>query len=54
MAYLKEFEKQLDQTTDDRDLKLYIFQIVSELGSLVFPNTTACYSIILGDLKRIK
>lgn len=54
IAYLKEFEKQLDQTTDDRDLKLYIFQIVSELGSLVFPNTSACYSIIPGDLKRVQ
>lgn len=53
IVYLKEFEKQLDQITDARNFKLYIFQIVSELGSLVFPNTSACYSIIPGGLKRI-
>lgn len=54
VAYLKDFEKQLDQITDDKDLKLYIFQILSELGSLVFPNTASCYSIIPSDLKNIK
>lgn len=54
VAYLKDFEKQLDEITDDKDLKLYIFQILSELGSLVFPNTTSCYSIIPGDLKKIQ
>ena len=54
IAYLKAFEKQLDEMTDDKDLKLYIFQILSELGSLIFPNTSACYSIIPSDLKKIK
>lgn len=52
IAYLKAFEKQLDDITDDKDFKLYIFQILSELGSLVFPNTTSCYSIIPNDLKK--
>ena len=54
IAYLKELEKQLDEITDDKDLKLYIFQILSELGSLVVRNTSACYSIIPGDLKRLE
>ena len=54
IVYLQQLEKQLDLITDDKDLKLYIFQILSELGSLVFPNTSACYSIIPGDLKKIK
>lgn len=54
IVYLQQLEKQLDLITDDKDLKLYIFQILSELGSLVFPNTSACYSIIPGDLKRVK
>ena len=54
VAYLKKLEKELDKITDDKDLKLLIFQIVSELGSLVFPNTSACYSIIPNDLKKIK
>lgn len=53
VLYLKELEEQLNQITDDKELQLYIFQIVSELGSLVFPNTSACYSIIPGDLKSI-
>ena len=54
VAYLEHLEKQLDQMIDDKDLKLYIFQILSELGSLVFPSTSACYSIIPNDLKQLK
>ena len=54
IVYLEQLEKQLDLITDDKNLKSYIFQILSEIGSLVFPNTSACYSIIPGDLKRIE
>jgi hypothetical protein len=54
VAYLEHFDERLDQITDDKDLKLYLFQILSELGSLVFPNTSACYSIIPNDLKQFK
>lgn len=38
IAYLKLLETQCDEITDNKDLKLYVFQILSELGSLVFPN----------------
>lgn len=54
VEYLKQLEKQLDQITDDKDLKMYMLQILSEMGSLVFPNTSACYSIIPNDLKELK
>ena len=34
IVYLKQLERQLDLITDDKDLKLYIFQILSELVSI--------------------
>jgi hypothetical protein len=54
IAYLMLLEKELDQISDDKNLKLLIFQMFTELGSLVFPNTSACYSIIPKDLKDLK
>lgn len=54
IAYLYFLEKQLDSAIiDAKKLKLYIFQILSELGSLVFPNTSACYSLVPNDLKKL-
>jgi hypothetical protein len=53
MIYLKELEEQLDTLTNDIVLKSKICQILSELGSLVYPNTGACYSLIPKDLQKI-
>mgnify|MGYP000247628373 CR=1 FL=1 len=52
VAYFKELEKELDLLTDDKKRKLYVFQLLSELGSLVFPNISRCYSFFF-DLKKI-
>lgn len=47
MAYLKSLEEQLDSAlTNYQHLKLPILQILAELGGLVFPNTSACYSLL--------
>jgi hypothetical protein len=47
-------ELSLDALEEYKNLKLYVFQMYSELGSLVFANTSACYSIIPKDLKDLK
>jgi hypothetical protein len=54
IAYLQKLEKELETLiSDNTELKCYILQMFIELGSLVFPNTTACYSIIPKDLKDL-
>lgn len=53
IKYLDQLTNQLAEINIDNDLKLYIFQILAELGSLVFPNTSACYSLVPNDLKKI-
>lgn len=53
MAYLRELENSLNALTDDTALKSKICQIMSELGSLVYPNTGACYSLVPKNLQKI-
>jgi hypothetical protein len=51
--YLQELEEELNKLTNDTTLKSKICQILSELGSLVYPNTRACYSLIPKDLRKV-
>nr|YP_009560615.1 hypothetical protein [Ulva compressa]ATP01501.1 hypothetical protein [Ulva compressa] len=53
IRYLAELNNSLNKITDNENLKLYAFQFFTELGSLVYPNAGACYSLIPGDLKEI-
>lgn len=53
IAYLEELDNQLDNLDIETDLKLLIMQRFSEIGSLVFPNTSSCYALVPSDLKKI-
>ena len=53
VSYLTHLKLTLEEAIPENDpLRLEIFQRFSELGSAVFPNTNACYSIIPKDLKN--
>lgn len=53
IEYLISLEKQLDKLSDNEKIKLECLEIFSEIGSLVYPNTNACHSIIPKDLSKI-
>ena len=53
LAYLSEVDKQLNKISNDEQLKSWAFQIISELGTLIYPNSGTCYSLIPQDLKKI-
>lgn len=54
IAYLKVLENKLDQAIpNNKKLKLKVLQVLSELGSLVFPNPSACYSLVPSDLAQL-
>ena len=53
IAYLVQVNKQLDNVSEDKEFKSWVFQIIAELGTLVYPNTGTCYSLIPQDLKKI-
>lgn len=53
LAYLEFLEKEL-KIINSPSLELNILQVLSELGGLVFPNASACYSLIPKDLKILE
>lgn len=53
IAYLSEVDKQLNKISNNDELKSWAFQIIAELGTLIYPNPGTCYSLIPQDLKKI-
>jgi hypothetical protein len=53
IQYLKAVDDKLDNVTDNSKLKVYVFQIIAEISTLVYPNTGASYPLIPQDLKKI-
>ena len=53
ISYLSEVDAQLNKVSNNDQLKSWAFQIIAELGTLIYPNAGTCYSLIPHDLKRI-
>ena len=53
IAYLSEVDAQLNTISNNDQLKTWAFQIIAELGTLIYPNAGTCYSLIPQDLVRI-
>ena len=52
--YLKEIDTELNKRSQDKKLNAWVFQIIAELSTLVYPNTGASDSLVPQDLKKIQ
>lgn len=53
ISYLSEVDKELNKMSNNAELNAWAFQVIAELGTLIYPNSGTCYSLIPQDLKKI-